>query len=105
MIPYLAIPVGLSIKYLSFLWPIMLLLALISLIMVVSRMIILTVSINELKKINPDIIEKIKKRKLGLLELTKWSYIKKLIPLIFEGLFIRKIKFEKGKKFKREYDF
>lgn len=105
MIPYLAIPVGLSMKYLPSLWPIILLLALISLIMVVSRMIILTVSIDELKKIDPEIIEKIKKRKIGLLELLRLKYLKKIISLAFEGLFIRKIKLEKEKEFKRTYNF
>ena len=95
MIPYLVIPISLSMKNLSFLWPLILFLSLISLIMIVSRMVIYTILPSDLKKIDPEILTKIKKRKIAVFELFKLKYLKKIIPLTFKCIFIRKIHFEK----------
>ena len=94
MIPYLVIPLGLAIKNLIFLLPLIIFLALVSLMMVISKMIALTVSVNELKKLDPKVFKRIKKNKLGLLGIMNFKYIKKLVPLVFEGLFVRKIRLE-----------
>ena len=104
MIPYLTIPIGLSIQNLHSLWSIIILFVILSFIMVVSRMIILTVSFEEFKKIDPDLLTRIKKRKIGIIELIRPKYILKLIPLVFKGLFIRKIRFEKSNRLKRFAD-
>jgi len=94
MIPYLVIPISLSMKNLNFLWPLILLLALISFVMVVSRMVIYTILPSDLKKIDSEIPAKIKKRKIAILELAKFRYLRKILLLTFECLFIRKIHLE-----------
>ena len=96
MIPYLTIPIGLTIKNLSFLWPFILLFALISLVMVISKIIALTVSVQDLKKIDPTLLKKIRKRKLGILGALNFKCFTQLLALTFEGLFLRKVKLEKN---------
>jgi len=94
IIPYLTIPMGLSIKYLPFLIPTIIFLSIVSSMLIISRLIILTLSPDDLKKIHPLILVKVKKRKIGLLELIKPAYAFRLTSLVFEGLFIRKIHLE-----------
>lgn len=94
MIPYITIPIGLSMKNLYVLWPLMLLLSLLSLAMIISRIILLTISIDDLKKIDPIIAKEIRKRKVNLFAILKIKNMKKILILAFQGLFIKKIKFE-----------
>ncbi|MFZ5955050.1 MAG: hypothetical protein ACOYT4_01370 [Nanoarchaeota archaeon] len=92
MIPYITIPISLTLNNLTFLWPIVLILALISLAMVILKMVILTISINDLNKIEPDLIKKIKSGNFSFLNLNAMG---KFIAVIFDTLFIRKKRLEK----------
>lgn len=94
MIPFIAIPIALSIENLDYLLPVIIFLALISFFMVVLKMIALTVSVKDLKKINPNFLSKDKDKKEDIFSFLKLKYIGKLITLAFEGLFVRKINLE-----------
>jgi len=94
MVPYLVIPIGLLLTNLSFLWPEVLFLAFLSFIMIISKMLTLTIKEKDLKGIDPLLLKKIKKKKIALMQFLKFTYWPKLIGLIIEGLFIRKIHLE-----------
>jgi len=95
LIPYLTIPIGLTIKHLTILWPAILFFSLVSLLMVISKMLALTVTPKDLKKIDFNLFKKVKKHKSSLMEFINYKYWLKVAPLIFKGLFIRKIHLEK----------
>jgi len=81
LIPYLTIPIGLVLVNLNFLWPLVLIFSIVSFVIVILKMSVLTISVKDLKRINPSL-------KFGVKDIGKVG------GLIFESLFIRKINLE-----------
>ncbi|MAG10927.1 hypothetical protein CMI44_01280 [Candidatus Pacearchaeota archaeon] len=89
MIPYIVIPIGLLLENNFVLWPGVLIFSLASFMIVAIKMSVLTIKIDDLKKINSGTgKEKISK-------LLKIKDIPSLVGLVFKGIFIRKINLEK----------
>ncbi len=95
MIPLLVIPISLVLKNLDILSPLVFVFAILSLFIIISRMITLTISEEDLKRINPHLVKGVKKRKLGLFAFFNLRYISQILDLIFECIFIRKIHLER----------
>jgi hypothetical protein len=94
MVPYLVIPIGLLLTNLSFLWPWVLFLAILSFMMITAKMLALTITEKDLKEIDSLLVKKIKKKKIALIQFLRFKYWPKLISLTIKGLFVRKIHLE-----------
>jgi hypothetical protein len=94
MVPYLVIPIGVLLTNLPFLLPGVIVLAVLSFAMITAKMLALTITEKDLKEIDPLFFEKIKKKKIALMQLLRFRYWPKLIILVIKGLFVKKIHLE-----------
>ncbi|VVB82622.1 Uncharacterised protein [uncultured archaeon] len=94
IIPYLVIPIGFFLVKLSFLWPLVLLFAILSLVMMTVKMLALTITEDDLKEIDDSFVREIKENKKNILNFLKLKYLLKMIRLVIKGLFIKKIHLE-----------
>jgi hypothetical protein len=99
IVPFLVIPIIFALVNLPFLLPLAIILSVISLIMMISKMILLTITPEDLHRLDEGLLQKVKKRKLGLLEFFSPRYLSQIGILIFDCLFIRKIHLEKTEEF------
>jgi hypothetical protein len=86
ILPYLTIPIAFSIQLFRQLWPVMIVLAIISAFTVMIRISMFTVTMKDIRKIEPSLSIKEK----GLLGLIKPRYLPQYLNLIFKGVFLRK---------------
>jgi len=89
IIPYITIPIGLTIKNLFFIWPIILILALISLLMMAMKMIALTVKLEDIKNIAQK-----DSKKQRIKDVLRLKNTGKISQLVLKGIFIRKVNLE-----------
>ncbi|MAG08679.1 hypothetical protein CMO89_04345 [Candidatus Woesearchaeota archaeon] len=89
MLPYLAIPLALSIKNLVYLRPVIFLLAVFSLLMVMAKTAAFTVSMKDIEKIGAAPAVK----KWNLFSFLRLKYARQLSKLLLKGVFVRKSAF------------